>query len=100
MHDVLLTFALEQLHTIVAELEEQFAAVTDDITILDFGCSCKLSYGYIVVEWLTEVDEAFLTQLQHDTRVLDFCVYTIPMDAEEWPFGAELAHPSNETLQD
>lgn len=100
MHEVLLTFALEHLHIMVAELEEQFAAVTDDVTILDFGCSCKLAHGYAVVEWLTEVDEAFLTQLQHDTRVLDFCVYMIPMDAEEWPFGAELAHSGNETLQD
>ena len=78
MQDVHIICKWDQLQSMVAALEEQFAAQKEKVTILDWGTSYKKEVGYIVVEWQAEVDAAFIDQLTADNGVEDFSVYTIP----------------------
>lgn len=89
MQNVHITCQREAVLTLVEALEEQLAPQEESI-IVDYGYSQKRVYGYIVLEWLDETDEAFLAQLQADERVLDYCVYTIS-SLDDAPFGVELA---------
>ena len=96
MQDVHITISSwERLQSMVEAFEEQFAAQPEEVAVLDFGYTRKQSQGYIVVEWSSEVDEAFLAQLTADADVVDYSVYTIP-SADDFPFGAELAVPEQE----
>ena len=74
MQDVHITFPLEHLHAMVAVFEEQCAAQQEEVAILDFGCSYKQVVGYIVLEWESTVDEAFIERLTADSTVLDFTI--------------------------
>ena len=78
MVNVHITFPLDQFHRMVAAFEMQFTAQSAEVTVLDFGCSYKQEVGYLVLEWMDEVDESFLRQLTADRHVVDFSVYRVP----------------------
>ena len=62
---------------------------TPEIRINDnYGYSQKCVHGYVVLEWLEEADETFLAQLNGDSSVIDYCVYTVP-SIDDFPFGIE-----------
>ena len=42
-----------------------------------------------MLEWIDEVDETFLAQLNGDCSVIDYCVYTVP-SVDDFPFGTEI----------
>ena len=81
----------------VEALEEQFAAQSGEVAVLDYGYTQKQGNGYIVVEWSDEADEAFLAQLQADESVLDYSVVTV-LSVDDYPFGVELAAPEEPQL--
>jgi hypothetical protein len=93
MQDVHITCAWEQLHTMVRTLEEQYKEQPEEVYVLEWGYSCKRQEGYVILEWSDEVDAAFLTQLEADVQVIDYCVYTVPT-VDDYPFGAELIPPA------
>ena len=98
MQDVHITIsAWKRLQPMVEALEEQFAAQSGEVAVLDYGYTQKQGHGYIVVEWSDESDEAFLAQLQADERVLDYSVFTVP-SVDDYPFGVELATPEEPQL--
>ena len=80
MQDVQITIRqLDQLLSMVAAFEEQFAAQREEVVVLDWGTSYKRQQGYVVIEWDTdEVDPAFIAQLTEDGAVEDFCIYVVP----------------------
>lgn len=78
MQGMHITCRAEHVLPLVKELEAQFAPQAEEVTLLDWGWSLKQHTGYVVLEWLDEVDEAFVAQLQEDTHIEDVCVYTIP----------------------
>src|SRR5690242_1034951 len=93
MQDVHITLRhWDQLQARVASFEEHFATQPEEVTVLDWGTSCKLEQGYIVVEWSDEADEAFLAQLKTDEEVMDYSVYTVPPTGN-FQFGIELMVP-------
>ena len=77
MFDVHITFPLDQLAPMLAGFSKQFAAPSEDVTVLDWGCSYKLEQAYIVLEWTDEVADTFIQQLTADSMVLDFSVYHV-----------------------
>jgi hypothetical protein len=83
MQDVHLTCALEHLYTLVDAFEEHCAARQARVRVLDWGCSYKQEVGYIVVEWESEVDEAFIEHLTADGTVLDFTISCVPVVPDE-----------------
>jgi hypothetical protein len=92
MNDLYLTCRSEDLEPLIHALDIQFLDCPE-VEVLDWNRTTKLQQGYIVLEWLDEVDPAFLAQLQNDPRVLDFCVYSVPSLADEYPFGLDVACP-------
>ena len=82
MQDVHVLFPLEQLMHRVADCEHQFAN-QETVTLIDWGCSYKEERGYIVLEWDSEIDAAFLHHLEVDPDVFDYCVYSVPCSAFE-----------------
>lgn len=96
MQDVHITIsAWERLQPMVEAFEAQFSAQAEEVAVLDYGYTQKLSHGYIVVEWSDEAHEAFLAQLRADGEVLDYSVYTVPT-IDDYPFGVELAGSEQE----
>jgi hypothetical protein len=83
MQDVHLTCALKDLYALVDALEEHCAAQQEEVTMLDWGCSYKQEVGYIVLEWESEVDEAFIERLTADSTVLDFTISCVPVVPDE-----------------
>jgi hypothetical protein len=92
MQNVHLSCPQQKLHSLLAAFGEQFQAQQEEITLIDYGYTQKQVSGYIVIEWIDEVDEAFLKQLDADPDILDYSVYTVPYITDELlPFGSELA---------
>ena len=87
MVDIHITFPLDQFHAMVAALGKQFEARSKEVTVLDFGASQKQAVGYLVLEWIDEVDEAFIQQLTADPSIGDFCVYSVPWSTDDPPFS-------------
>jgi hypothetical protein len=85
MQDIHITFPLDQLHSLVAAFEAQFEAQRDGVTVLDFGASYKQGDGYLVLEWSDEVDPAFIDQLNADSQIADFSIYSVPCTTDD-PF--------------
>ena len=83
MQDVHLTCALEHLYALVDASEEHCVARQEEVTVLDWGCSYKQEMGYIVLEWESEVDEAFIEHLTADGTVLDFTISCVPVVPDE-----------------
>jgi len=83
MQDIHITFPLDQLEPMVAAFEAQFAAQPEEVTILAWGCSWKQEVGCLILEWMDEVDEAFIQQLTADHSILDFSVYDVPCSADD-----------------
>ncbi len=79
MQDIHIVYPFEQMLQ-RAERYEQAFAENEAVTVVDWGCSYKQEQGYIVLEWTNEVDPTFLHQLDADTDVLDYCVYTVPSE--------------------
>ena len=89
MQNVHITCQSEALLSIVDGLEAQCAAQPGEVAVLDYGYSQKSVHGYVVLEWIGGVDETFLAQLNGDSSVIDYCVYTVP-SVDDFPFGAEI----------
>ncbi len=77
MQGIHMVYPVEQMLQRAERYEHEFAE-NEAVTILDWGCSYKQEQGYIVLEWMDEVDSAFLQHLDADADVLDYCVYSIP----------------------
>ena len=77
MQDVHILCSFEQLQSAVAAFEEQFEKQKEEVVILDFGCSYKQERGYIVIEWDDGVGPTFIEQLNVDSDVLDFSIFTV-----------------------
>ncbi len=90
MQEIHLTCSRERLLPLVEALSEQFKAQSEEVSIMDYGSCQKSMNSYIVLEWLDEVDEAFIKQLSTDSNVLDYSVYSVPCSTDAWPFGVEL----------
>jgi hypothetical protein len=94
VQNVHITCQREAVLLLVEELE-RWLALQEEAVIVEYGYTQKQVHGYIVLEWLDEADEAFLKQLEQESRVIDFCVYTVfPLD--DSPFGVELTVPEPE----
>ena len=92
MQHIHLTCGGACLFSQVEALSEQFQAVPEAVSILDYGYMQKSSHtGFIVLEWLDEVDEGFITQLDADSGILDYCVYTVPCFTDDVPFSMMLS---------
>ncbi len=69
--------------TLRHELSAQFEAMEDQVSIVNHGMSRKQGQGFIELTWLGEIDPEFLGEMECDPRVLDVCVYSIPMMSDE-----------------
>lgn len=88
MQNVHLTYPQDQLLATVDRLDAHLKRQTEEVSILDYGYCQKQDQCYVVLAWPDEVDEAFLTRLNDDPSVLDYCVYTVPCDDDDLPFGS------------
>jgi hypothetical protein len=63
MQNVHITYQRETLLPFVQALQGQLATQPEEVAVLDYGYSQKSVHGYVVLEWIDEVDETFLAQL-------------------------------------
>jgi hypothetical protein len=91
MQDVHLTCALVHLYALVDAFEGHCATRQGEVTVLDWGCSYKQEVGYIVLEWESEVDEAFIEHLTADGTVLDFTICCVPLVSDNQCYLLEQA---------
>lgn len=105
MQNVHITCRNDVLQSLVQDLEEQFAALAEEVAVVDYGYTQKQGHGYVVIEWSDEADEAFLEQLNGDSCVIDYCVYTVA-SVDVFLFGTELTvseereYPGRETEEE
>jgi hypothetical protein len=86
MQEVHITCEWDALLSLLDTLEKQFEH-DEQVSVLDWGYTYKAVCGYIVLEWDTdEVSQAFIDQLDAESLVLDFSVYSISCSTDD-PFG-------------
>lgn len=98
MQHVHVTCAGACLFSQVQALSTQFQAVPEEVSILDYGHALKSTSGFIVLEWLDEVDEGFIKQLDADSGIFDYCVYTVPCLTDDVPFSMMLSQEDGRAL--
>jgi hypothetical protein len=77
MQEVHITCQWDTVLTLLHIFEKQFEQA-EDVSVLDWGYTYKTVCGYIVLEWGDdEVSQAFIDQLDAESLVLDFSVYSI-----------------------
>lgn len=55
---------------------EQWFAGRDEVQLIDAGISDKASLGFIIMEWMEcDIDELFLSILDSEETVADYCLY-------------------------
>lgn len=91
MQEVHVTCQRARLLLMLDALSIQFKPQADEVSVTDYGHCQKSEHSYIVLTWTDEVDEAFIAQLNADTEVLDYSVYTVPTLDDDLPFGLELS---------
>jgi hypothetical protein len=69
MQHIHVTCAGACLFSQVEALSDQFQAVPEEVSILDYGHAQKSTNGFIVLEWLDEVDEGFIKQVDADSGI-------------------------------
>jgi hypothetical protein len=86
MQEVHITCEWDALLSLLHAFEQQFEQV-EEVSVLDWGYTYKTVCGYIVLEWDDdEVSQEFIDQLDAESLVLDFSVYSISCSADG-PFG-------------